>query len=264
MIVRLRTNVGVIRLDVDKAITIAELQRLVIQSLHIVASADDLTLAEDLTGNRRYSDPTISLEQAGIVHGCEIFVLGIFEKRIVEKAFIGEDGVLVPAGQTLVRIDAVDATLASTASLKQASEPDPIVGSVSPTAALVATSIPSRPSPDRDPLTPIAEQLEPSAVSPSPHWMDDSLLDEQEEELRAPDEVRRVNLLGQASAVSDDPNNTEVDTTLMQAVLLPEVPQPFLTVLSFVCVLDVYSLSRVYSSLFIFALCRCSTADELL
>jgi len=224
MIVRLRTNVGVTRLDVEKAITIAELQSLVIQNLHITSSADILTLAEDLVGNRQYSDTAISLEQAGIVHGCEIFVLGKFEKRVVEKAFIGEDGVLVPAGQTLVRIDAVDETLDSTASLKQENEPGSIVGSVISAVTPATTSVPSRPSPSRDPPPPIAEQQEPSVVSASPHWMDDSLMDEQEEELRAPDEVRRVNLLGQASAMSDDPNHTEVERTLMQAVLLPEVP----------------------------------------
>lgn len=224
MIVRLRTNVGVTRLEVDGTITIAVLQSLVVQNLHIVGSANDLILANDLTGSRQYNDTEISLEQAGIGHGSEIFVLGKFEKRVVEKAFIGEDGVLVPAGQTLIRIDAVDAAVASTASLKQANEPVPSVESNSTLAGAPATvSIPSRLSPAVDPTAPMEAPQEPSAVPPSSHWMDDSMLDEQEEDLRAPDPVRQVNLLGEASAVSYDQNNTEAANSLMQAVLLPEV-----------------------------------------
>ena len=221
MIVRLRTNVGVTRLEVDGTITIAELQSLVVQNLHIVGSANDLTLAKDLTGSRQYNDTEISLEQAGIGHGSEIFVLGKFEKRVVEKAFIGEDGVLVPAGQTLVRIDAVDAAVASTTSLKQENEPSHSVESNSTPAGAPATVlIPPRAV---DPIAPMESPQEPSAVPLSSHWMDDSLLDEQEEELRAPDPVRQVNLLGEASAVSYDQNNTEAGNSLMQAVLLPEV-----------------------------------------
>lgn len=214
----MRTNLGVTRLEVDATITIEELQKLILQNLHIVGLAEEVSLAADLVGNIRYCDASVTLESAGIVHGSEIFVLGKFEKRVVEKAFVGEDGVLVPAGQTLVRIDDVVKDATENASLKHAEEAA-LNGEAQTTTATPSAS--ANPS-----AAPIPAPQDVVTSHPPPVWMNDynALLDEQEgegegeeneEELRAPDEVRRVNLLGEGSV--------EADGSLMQAVLLPEV-----------------------------------------
>lgn len=226
MIVRLRTNIGVTRLEVDATITIAELQRLVVQHLHIAASAEELHLAADLAGSKRYGDRMVTLEAAGIVHGSEVFVLGKFEKRVVEKAFIGEDGVLVPAGQTLIRIEEEDVQNAST-NVPVMNVPitdinNPVATSLTTeTADTASQMLPT-------PVNSTALDLEPQLASHTPLSSPPSdnysnLLDYEEEDLRAPDEARRMNLLGEASVMSYDLNNTEAGRTLMQAVLLPEV-----------------------------------------
>jgi hypothetical protein len=214
--------VGVTRLEVDASKTIAQLKELIQQILNIVQTdVASFVLAGDLAGNITYDHNESTLSDLGIVHGSELFVMGKFEKRTVEKSYVGENGVVVPAGQTLVRIE----EFASTESFSAASNVD-IIKEDKQITGEMATE-------------PRTESVRMNAAQPPETRNDDEfhfnyddyndLLDFQEEEeeedeqLRAPDEIQRMNLLGEPSVMSYDLNNTEAGRTLMHAVLLPKV-----------------------------------------
>lgn len=237
MIVRVRTNVGVTRVEVDASVTIAELRRIIVQNLRIQGSSDSLSLSADLAGNRMYDDTDATLISLGIGQGCEIFVIGKFEKRVVDKAFVGEDSVIVPAGQTLIRIDhheheteplVTDVKPSSVANEPDNSDKDPSVENKAPsgtqqTAELPATEPVTAPDPTL-PSAPQATYVSSKEVEfPFSAADYDAMLQYEEDALRTPDEVQRMNLLHGSGSSSYDINHTEAGRTLMHAVLLPEV-----------------------------------------
>jgi len=238
MIVRIRTNLGVTRLEVDAAISIAELRRLIAQNLNIEGAPEALALSEDLAGTKTYAISTATLCELGVRQGSEIFVVGKFEKRVVDKAFVGEDGVIVPAGQTLIRIDepveepAVFVTkdsvsiegksvvAESTTGSEHTPHPQTQPSALPPSSAAASTTTaPALPHTTPEPAAdhPITEDPQLNAADY------EAMLQYEEDGLRAPDEVQRINLLGGSSSGSYDINHTEAGRTLMHAVLLPEV-----------------------------------------
>lgn len=124
MLIRLRTNLGGCRLEIKKDPanwTVAQLKKLVIDSLSITDRAVQLSF--DLEGSCIIGPDSQSLESLSITHGREIFLVGRYQKTVVEKSYVDTDGNVVSAGINLSRIDA-DANLidvVATSSLEETS-----------------------------------------------------------------------------------------------------------------------------------------------
>jgi hypothetical protein len=235
MIIRVRTNLGVTRVEVDGQISVDELRQRIVTALHINAVGAGIVLSLDLAGERPLANGTESLASYGISNGTEVYVCGKFEKKVVDKSFVGTDGVVVPAGTTLVRIPEEGE------SLPQAAEPAP--------AAAAATSItagaPAEPAMQEEgaknredaavnPVPIVAYSAPTPSAAPQPaadndfNYKDYSELMDYEEEgdaVRAPDAVQRMTLLDDASTGRGDFNlsNTPGGRALMQVVLTNQV-----------------------------------------
>jgi hypothetical protein len=105
MILRIRTNVGVSRIEIDEGATLSELKEKIVASLNMQAPSTAIVLALDLRGTNALADGVLTLRECNIRHGTEIFVLGRFEKRVVEKSYVDPDGAVVQAGTSLHMVD---------------------------------------------------------------------------------------------------------------------------------------------------------------
>lgn len=103
MLVRLKYNLGSCRLTCDINWTLKQLKDLVTQTLRVEGSI--IQLSADLDGLRLFNSDESLLANLGFKHGIEVFLVGRFEKIILEKSYVDLDGVIVSAGSTLKRVD---------------------------------------------------------------------------------------------------------------------------------------------------------------
>ncbi len=106
MIIRLKTNLGGHRFEVLEDITLEALTEQIRNTLRIEGKS--VSLSWDLEGTQPLSPGDTSLKMLNIKHGSELFLVGRYEKRVVAKPTIDLDGVLIAAGTTIVRVDALD------------------------------------------------------------------------------------------------------------------------------------------------------------
>lgn len=232
MIIRVRTNVGASRLEVDPNSSLSQLQELIIRTLNIGSAT--VTLASDLSGEHILSPNEQRLSELGIKQGSEVFVIGKFEKRIVEKSYINDQGEVVPAGQTLVQVhveDGQQATLAAhsikeeeTTQLTQQKE-QPAEQPKESQGTQKATEGTQKAGNSNDGT--VSDSAVPCEVPFDYDAYNEALDYEELNGVRAPDEARKMTLLGGAAGSdgygSYDIGSTEAGRALMLEVLTKEV-----------------------------------------
>lgn len=242
MIIRVRTNLGASRLDIDPTCTLAQLIDLIIKTLNI--QRPTVTLSSDLAGANTYEQSDLKLSDLGIKQGTEVFVIGKFEKRVVEKSYINEQGDVVPAGQTLVQVDVDDVNQDDPAALKLSEGPQSGEKSASVDIDKKECETETKTEAAQQQKTAdVNTNNEGSTDNPEPadipfnHEAYRQAYDYEDvnDGVRAPDEARKMTLLGgdgDASIYSNggsdgyghyDIGNTAAGRSLMHAVLSPEV-----------------------------------------
>lgn len=126
MILRVRTNISTIRIEVDDSLTVESLILEILKKLE-VTNAATVTLSLDINGNKIISrDLLATLSSLGLRHGDEVHVLDRFEVEVVEKDYINDSHDLIKAGRKLKVIEAVKESKAEvTAAPEPAREPSP-------------------------------------------------------------------------------------------------------------------------------------------
>lgn len=235
MIIRVRTNVGASRLDVDPTCTLTQLIALIIKTLNI--QRPTVTLASDLAGVITYSQSNLKLSELGIKQGTEVFVIGKFEKRVVEKSYINDEGEVVPAGQTLVQIDVEDVSQTEPAARNisesiqsgEKATPEATDKKEFDAAVVANTNNNNQGNTNANNSEPADIPFNYEAYSQAYNYEDAN------DGVRAPDEARKMTLLGDGDATSTysnpgsdvhghyDIGTTAAGRSLMHAVLSPEV-----------------------------------------
>jgi len=114
IILRIRTNVGVFRVEIlNQSVTIEELKQKIILSLHILeVKSSNLLLSLDLENtktlshdwnHRTISDVCSTFNCSS--NGMLLYIVGKFEKVEVVKPYIDGDGLLVKEGTMLKKLD---------------------------------------------------------------------------------------------------------------------------------------------------------------
>jgi hypothetical protein len=63
-------------------------------------------LAHDISGLQRIASlPGLLISSEGLSNGCELFLLGKFEEVVVDKTFVNEQQVVVPAGRSMTLVE---------------------------------------------------------------------------------------------------------------------------------------------------------------
>lgn len=256
MILRVRTNTGVIRIECDASITLRELKEKIVSTLKIsLEGAQTIRLALDLAGASILGDESVSLQDLNIKHGSEVFVCDKFEKHTVEKSYVDSNGAVVPAGTYLRMLESEPAVNASEPIQQrevakettghelpeqQESARNSSAKSAAPDVATTATSAPVSSVPTQ-PVPMSVPAAVPSAVEVPFSYKDyGDLVDfeEQSDAVRAPDQAQRMTLLEDPllSARSDGSqqplfnlSNTAGGQNLMRAVMTAEVSIPRVT-----------------------------------
>lgn len=223
MIIRIRTNVGASKLNVDPTSTFSEFRELVMRTLHI--EGPEINLAFDLSGEKLIVPNGKSLSELGIYQGSELFVIGKFEKRIVEKSYINDQGEVVPAGQTLVRVDSKCQADVATANEQKEQLDYTQQQAQQLNQGLIESSAAEAESEamkgDSDSL---AGAPTDAADIPFDYNAYKDVLDYEEMNgVRAPDEAKKMTLLGEPAGAEYDIGATEAGRSLMLAVLSAEV-----------------------------------------
>jgi hypothetical protein len=103
MLLRIRSNITTVKLEVDENWTIEEFVKLIIEKC-CITEATTLTLARD--GNQIISkNKNISLKTLGLTHAELIYILDRFEQLTIEKDYINDNHELVKAGKKLKIIE---------------------------------------------------------------------------------------------------------------------------------------------------------------
>lgn len=129
MILRIRTNISAIRLEVEGSLTVEELVTLILNKLEVTNSST-LTLSLDMNGNNVFSRNSLAtVLSLGLRHGDEVHVLDRFEVVVIEKDYINDQHDLIKAGKKLKVIEAASTgnaeAIAVAAVLPLANEPSP-------------------------------------------------------------------------------------------------------------------------------------------
>jgi hypothetical protein len=108
MILRIRTNLGMIKITIDEKENFLTLQKSIVEKLNI-SNLKKMILTRDLNGEypviRSSRDMERSLTELGLKHGDELFIVGKFKEIIVEKSYINDDHELIQAGKSLRLIE---------------------------------------------------------------------------------------------------------------------------------------------------------------
>lgn len=101
MIIRVRTNLATVKIDVAPTATLQDLSNLIQQKLSIEECSQVLSLSRDIFGRDPIdnNDMSKSLEQLNLRHGDELHVLDRFEHFVIEKDYINDNHELVKAGK---------------------------------------------------------------------------------------------------------------------------------------------------------------------
>ena len=230
MLLRIRTNLGITRIEVSDNTTLLELKEKIKEILKINYPAVSLTLSLRVDGQEHINDNQTRITDLGIRHGSEVFIVGRFEKNTVEKSFVGSDGNVVAAGTTLNLIEEHDdAELDAIMGTHNMSVIDSSAESVSSTVKKeesVSVAVPTT-------ATPEPAAVDSAVNDPTQDNYDydaneyTNLMDYQEEEdsIRAPDAAQSMTLLEDPMAREGGFNlsSTQGGRMLMHAVLTDEV-----------------------------------------
>lgn len=96
IILRIRTNLSVKRLSIDNSVSVAQVIEEVTRLFNIITTFP-LVLALDLEGNRTLNRDEL-LPLYNISNGDEIFVLGRFENKRIDKTTINDQHEVIKAG----------------------------------------------------------------------------------------------------------------------------------------------------------------------
>jgi hypothetical protein len=185
-------------------------------------------LSLDLAGDRLLANGTETLASCGISNGSEVYICGKYEKKVVEKSYVGTDGEVVPAGTTLVRIPETGEPVVQTApapAIAAAVDTSVIAprGSAAQVEERMDSEVAAKPSAE-----PVAQEV-PNSNNEFNYKDYSELMDYEEEgnddAVRAPDAVQRMTLLDDGGTAGSDFNlsNTPGGRALMQVVLTSQV-----------------------------------------
>lgn len=100
MIIRVRTNLATIKIDVAPTATLQDLSNLIQQKLSIEECTQSLSLSRDIFGRDPIdSDVSKTLDELNLRHGDELHILDRFEHFVIEKDYINDNHELVKAGK---------------------------------------------------------------------------------------------------------------------------------------------------------------------
>lgn len=101
MIIRVRTNLSTVKIDVAPTATLQELSDLIQQKLSIEECTQPLSLSRDIFGRDPIDsdDASKTLGELNLRHGDELHVLDRFEHFVIEKDYINDNHELVKAGK---------------------------------------------------------------------------------------------------------------------------------------------------------------------
>lgn len=107
MKIRLRTNLGSNRIECQADWTLQQLIEEIISQLNIARNTN-VAVSFDLEGSNPLNPSDAKVSSLGLTDGIQVFLVGKYEKKTVEKSYVDVDGVVVPSGTTLVRVDAAN------------------------------------------------------------------------------------------------------------------------------------------------------------
>jgi hypothetical protein len=227
MIIRVRTNVGQARVEIPPTCSIQELKKKIMEKLNIVdSSEEDLLVAVDLAGEKQIDGSQDTVEKAGLKHGDEVFVLGKFVEIVVDKSYVNEKHEMVQAGKKLKLSEPhASAKPKATQVISKPVEP--------PQEAKKAETKPAHAAPIPAPTTSAPTKPIEDEIDPSLYQFDDA---EEEDGMRAPDQVQRMQLVDDPYAAAMD-RLTEADhaqletyhATLVEAGLSEYEIQTYMT-----------------------------------
>lgn len=191
MKIRLRTNLASHRIDCEKNWTLEKLIEEIVKQLCIV-SRTTVVLSHDLEGVNSLQPQGATLEMLGLTDGSLLFLVGKFEKKVVEKSYIDVEGQVVPSGTTLHRVDSEVTQLNEATVSSDAAVPPEVI---------------APPVPDS-----VGIILPPTAIEEESQAMDIEDVDrcfsgvyresedqgyyDYEDDIRAPDESQQMQLIG--------------------------------------------------------------------
>mmetsp|Transcript_29678 Transcript_29678/g.32307 ORF Transcript_29678/g.32307 Transcript_29678/m.32307 type:complete len:791 (+) Transcript_29678:70-2442(+) len=110
MILRIRTNLGTTKITIEneKTTTLQQLLKIILEKLNISnINHDQIILTSDLAGERPLAFRSLqqTLAELGLKHGDEVFIKGKFEEIVIEKSYINDQHELVQAGKSLKYIE---------------------------------------------------------------------------------------------------------------------------------------------------------------
>lgn len=213
MILRIRTNLTTIKIDLPPTFTLEDLRRLICQKLSAEESIDrSLTLSRDIFGR----DIVIStgeidtLEQLNLRHGDELHLLDRFEYYIIEKDYINDNHELVKAGK---KIKVLEYFQDRSTNESVAEAPSSVSNTVTENRTFVA-DIPSTPAhldsiiQSLPPPTNIPHTYDASVDNATPPPLIKNAANMFEEIVRSPDEIRRIQLIEPSASGPQRPQLT--------------------------------------------------------
>mmetsp|Transcript_14370 Transcript_14370/g.23783 ORF Transcript_14370/g.23783 Transcript_14370/m.23783 type:complete len:820 (+) Transcript_14370:54-2513(+) len=142
MLIRLRSNLGMWKLNIDDGnMSVGDLKKKIFTDFKFLPEfvPCDILLSATMTtesgndGPETFSDPSTTLNQLDIKHGCMVYIVSKLNQTVIEKSYVGEDGNMVEAG-TKISIEGAPSTAKG-----------PSSGSIMSTTTLSSPSINSVP-----------------------------------------------------------------------------------------------------------------------
>jgi hypothetical protein len=174
MIIRIRTNVGIFRLDVANDTNLENLRTNIVESLRIQDARSNIIRLAVENENGRIISNSRDLNDV-LREGIILCIIGKFEKVVVKKSFVDEDGSVVKEGTLLKWTDPVEGSEGNELV-------DDVAEEITKAAAVPETPPPLPNQPNHEPFAEFAEQ--------------DQYKDtEEDDHMRAPDESTQMQLI---------------------------------------------------------------------